>query len=170
MTTNENLSKHLYVKETREWVPVSDEIFNALRRETDACIHKMRSRKCCCCPKSKWWLCNMDCWTCEFRCGDEFISLDAPISSNEAENITIGDSYEDDAPDFESIICDVDELNHLQARLDQFVPEARQVGELRLAGLSDEKIAGLLGVKRTTLLSRLKKAKRIFADDYPEWF
>ena len=82
MPSNENNNKSIYLKSTRQWVPVSDELYDEYRREIDAYIHKMRSHKCCRCPKSKWWLCDKDCWTCAFHCSDEFTSLDAPINDN----------------------------------------------------------------------------------------
>jgi DNA-directed RNA polymerase specialized sigma24 family protein len=43
--------------------------------------------------------------------------------------------------------------------LDELMPEARRIGELRLDGLSDSDIADIIGIPRTTFLSRLKKAK-----------
>lgn len=170
MANNENLSKAIYLKSTREWVPVSDEVYDEHRREIDAYIHRMRSHKCCRCPKSRWWLCDKDCWTCEFRCGSEFAPLDAPVGDEETEDITLGDTVADDAPSIDSIVCDKAELDQLFARLNQLMPEAAEIGKLRLAGLNDSTIADILGIKRTTFRSRLQKAKELLADEYPDCF
>ena len=170
MLNNENLSKSIYLKSTRQWVPVSDELYDEHRREIDAHIHRMRSHKRCRCPKSKWWLCDKDCVTCEFCCGSEFASLDAPVGAEEPEDITLGDTVADGAPSIESIVCDKAELDQLFARLNQLMPEAVEIGKLRLAGLNDGAIADIIGIKRTTFRSRLQKVKEMLADEYPERF
>ena len=170
MANNENLSKAIFLKSTRQWVPVSDELYDEHRREIDAFIHRMRDHKCCRCPKSKWWLCDKDCWTCEFHCGSEFASLDTPIDNEETEDITLGDTVADDAPSIDSIVCDKAELDQLFARLNQLMPEAAEIGKLRLSGLNDSAIADTLGIKRTTFRSRLQKVKEQLADEYPDRF
>ena len=50
------------------------------------------------------------------------------------------------------------------------MPEAVQIGKLRQQGMSDEAIAKIIGVKRTTFLSRLKKAKEQLAAEFPDRF
>ena len=50
------------------------------------------------------------------------------------------------------------------------MPEASTIGNLRLDGLSDTAISIRLGISRTTFLSRLKKAKKVLADEFPELF
>ena len=44
----------------------------------------------------------------------------------------------------------------------------RRIGELREEGLSDEAIAKKIGIKRTTFLSRLKKAKEKLCEEFPD--
>ena len=73
-------------------------------------------------------------------------------------------------------LCDGDccnckiELEHLFARLNELMPEAVKIGELRQKGLSDEKIADNIGIKRTTFLSRIKKIKELLKSEYPDLF
>lgn len=43
-------------------------------------------------------------------------------------------------------------------------------GELREEGLSDEAIADIVGIKRTTFLSRLKKVEEKLSQEFPDWF
>ena len=50
------------------------------------------------------------------------------------------------------------------------MPEAVRIGELRQFGLSDEKIANAIEIKRTTFLSRLKKVKLLLKAEYPDFF
>ena len=70
----------------------------------------------------------------------------------------------------ESIAEDKIELEHLFARLNELMPEAVKIGELRQKGLSDEKIADNIGIKRTTFLSRIKKIKELLKSEYPDLF
>lgn len=98
-------SKAIYLKSMKRWVPVSDEYYDIHRREIDAYIHRMRNHGCCKCPKSRWWLCDEDCWNCEFRCGEECISLETPCGEN-TEDISLGDSIADGCSDLQSIIED----------------------------------------------------------------
>ncbi len=107
---------------------------------------------------------------CEFRCGSEFASLDAPVGDEETEGITLGDTVADDAPSIESVVSDKAELDQLFARLNQLMPEAAEIGRLRLVGLNDSAIADVLGIKRTTFRSRLQKVKEQLADEYPDRF
>ena len=55
-------------------------------------------------------------------------------------------------------------------RLNDLMPEAVRIGKLRQQGLSDEAIAKVIGIKRTTFLSRLKKAKEQLAAEFPDRF
>lgn len=50
------------------------------------------------------------------------------------------------------------------------MPEAMEIGLLRQKGLTDSAIADSIGVKRTTFLSRLKKAREQLASEFPDLF
>ena len=71
---------------------------------------------------------------------------------------------------FVSAMCDQEELNQLLARLDELMPEAREIGRLRQNGWTDEAIGDVLKIKRTTFLSRLKKAQEKLATEFPDRF
>ena len=77
---------------------------------------------------------------------------------------------EDPAPSIEEVICDKAELDQLFDRLNELMPEAVQIGKLRQEGLSDEAIAKIIGIKRTTFRSRLEKAKAQLAAEFPDRF
>ena len=61
-------------------------------------------------------------------------------------------------------------MDMLFARLEELMPEAREIGLLRQKGLTDSAIADSIGVKRTTFLSRLKKAREQLASEFPDLF
>ena len=71
---------------------------------------------------------------------------------------------------FVSAMCDREELRLLLARLDELMPEAREIGRLRQKGWTDEAISDTLKIKRTTFLSRLKKAQEKLASEFPDCF
>ena len=52
--------------------------------------------------------------------------------------------------------------------LAQIMPEAIKVGILREQGLAESAIAAELGIPRTTLRSRLAKAREQLAQEYPD--
>ena len=122
------------------------------------------------CPRSKWWLCDGMCQDCEFHAPGDTLSLDMPVSNEDGDEVTLLDTLVDTAPTIESVICDKAELDQLFERLNELMPEAVQIGKLRQDGLSDEAIAEIIGIKRTTFLSRLKKAKEQLAAEFLDRF
>lgn len=84
--------------------------------------------------------------------------------------VTLLDTLVDLAPIIESVICDKAELDQLFEHLNALMPEAVQIGQLRQNGLSCEAIARIIGIKRTTFLSRLNKAKAQLATESPDLF
>lgn len=170
MQNKDNQSKRIYLKATREWVEVSEEYYRDHTRYHDALRKRQQSHGQCVCPKNKFWLCDGDCLTCEFRRAGDMLSLDYTVENEEGDACSPLDNLADPTPSIEEIICDKAELDQLFARLNELMPEAVQIGKLRQDGLSDEAIAEIIGIKRTTFLSRLKKAKEQLATEFPDRF
>jgi DNA-directed RNA polymerase specialized sigma24 family protein len=160
----------IYLKATRQWVKVSEEYYRNHTRYHDALRKRQQSHGQCVCPKNKFWLCDGDCLTCEFRRAGDMLSLDYTVENEDGDACSPLDNLADPAPSIEEIICDKAELDRLFARLNELMPEAVQIGKLRQDGLSDEAIAEIIGIKRTTFLSRLKKAKEQLATEFPDRF
>ena len=160
----------IYLKSTRQWVEVSEEYYRDHTRYHDALRKRQQSHGQCVCPKNKFWLCDGDCLTCEFRRAGDMLSLDYTVENEEGDACSPLDNLADPTPSIEEIICDKAELDQLFARLNELMPEAVQIGKLRQDGLSDEAIAEIIGIKRTTFLSRLKKAKEQLATEFPDRF
>lgn len=76
----------------------------------------------------------------------------------------------DDGKDAESIVTDKLFLKLLFERLDELMPEAKLIGELRLKGQNDNVISQQMNMPRTTMLSRLNKVKKILEKEFPEIF
>lgn len=170
MQNSVNQSKRVYIKSTRQWVEVSEEYYRDHARYYDAFRKRQQAHGKCVCPKNKFWLCDGDCHNCEFRRAGDQLSLDYSTENEDGDVCSPLDSLADTTPSVEEVIADKAELDELFARLSQLMPEATRIGNLRQEGLSDEAIAKVIGIKRTTFLSRLKKAKEQLAAEYPDRF
>lgn len=170
MKNNENNVKRIYEKQTKTWFEVSPEQYEEFDRWRTNLRKREQYHHRCMCPRSKWWLCDGMCQDCEFHAPGDTLSLDMPVSNEDGDEVTLLDTLVDTAPTIESVICDKAELDQLFVRLNELMPEAVQIGKLRQDGLSDEAIAEIIGIKRTTFLSRLKKAKEQLSAEYPDLF
>lgn len=170
MQNKENQSKHIYLKATRKWVEVSDEHYKDHTRYYGAFRKRHQAHGQCVCPKNKFWLCDGDCSNCEFCRAGDMLSLDHTIENSDGNTCSPLDMLENPTPTIESVICDKAELDQLFEYLNALMPEAVQIGQLRQDGMSDESIAKIIGIKRTTFLSRLNKAKAQLAKEYPDLF
>lgn len=164
MKNNDNQSKRIYDKTTRTWYEAPEEQYREYDRWRTALRKRMQYRGECFCPRSKWWLCDGNCLDCEFH-NSTTVSLDDPLPDGGG---TLGDYVPDDAPLIEEVLADEAELAQLLKRLQELMPEAIQIGKLREDGLSDEAIADIIGIKRTTFRSRLEKAREKLCEEFPE--
>ena len=170
MKKNENNVKRIYDKQTKTWFEVSSEQYEEFDRWRTNLRKREQYHHRCMCLRSKWWLCDGMCQDCEFHAPGDTLSLDMPVSNEDGDEATLLDILVDPAPTIESVICDKAELDQLFVRLNELMPEAVEIGRLRQDGLSDEAIAKMIGIKRTTFLSRLKKAKEQLAAEFPDRF
>ena len=76
------------------------------------------------------------------------------------------DTIADDGVAVSELATDRIVLEQLFKRLADMMPEAENIGKLRLQGLSAKKI----GIPRTTFLSRIKAAKKQLEKEYPDFF
>ena len=153
MQNKANQSKRI----SKTWFEVTPEQY----KEFDTWRTNLRKREQyhhrCMCPRNKWWLCDGMCDDCEYHAPGDILSLDMPTSNDDGDEVTLLDMLEDPAVSIEEVICDKAELDQLFDRLNDLMPEAVEIGRLRQKGLTDEAIAKIVGIKRTTFRSRLEK-------------
>ena len=166
INAKQNNPKRIYIKSSREWVDVSEEVYRDYMRHCDATRKRMQYHGCCACPRKQFWLCDADCLACEFRRAGDTVSLDHDLAGDTGE-LTILDTIADPTPLIEDTIADYEELSELLHRLSELLPEAIKVGLLREQGLSESAIAAELGIPRTTLHSRLSKAREQLKPEFP---
>ena len=173
MSKNVNKSKtetrRIYIRSQRRWQEVPEEVYQEHTRFHDTYRHRMQDRGLYCCPRNKWWVCNADCLTFEYRNADVIASLDAPIGE-EDDDLVLMDTIADESVAVSELASDRIVLEQLFKRLADLMPEAENIGKLRMQGLSDEAIAKEIGIPRITFLSRIKAAKKLLAQEYPDFF
>lgn len=159
--------KRIYLKKERSWIEVEPEIYMEYMRGCDRTRHRMQAHGRCVCPRRQFWLCDEDCPTCEFSRAGDVLSLEHELSGEGDDALTMLDTLVDTSPSIEDIISDFDELAQLLHRLAEIMPEAIKVGIMREQGLSESAIAAELGIPRTTLRSRLAKAREQLKPEFP---
>jgi hypothetical protein len=151
----------IYIPSIKQRLPVTKAVYDEYYRPIWRTFNKAHRHGICSCPGYKWWLCDGDCAICKYRTAGDNLSLDY-------EREVLGDIREDESVDFDSFVTDRIVFEQLLKRLDELMPEARHIGELRLSGLSDAAIADIIGIPRTTFLSRVKKAKAQLHNEYSD--
>ena len=174
MTNQANQSQpriyKIYLPHEKQWVEVTQEQYHAYYRDIWAARKRAQKHRQCMCPKSKLWLCDGDCLICRFHSPGDTLSLNHTCSNDDGDEFSLLDKLTDGSASIEDVVTDQIMLDILFQRLGEIMPEARCIGDLRLAGLSDAEIADEIGIPRTTFLYRLKKAKEILQNEYPDLF
>jgi len=162
----------IYIRSTKEKIPVSKQEFDDYYRDINAYRRTQMNHGRCVCPRSKWLHCDMDCLTCPFhRCGNQ-LSLDTSINEDDFDDEVRAweeDFFGSTVPVDEAFANDC-EMQQLLVRLTELMPEAISVGNLRLDGWKETEISEHLGINRVTIFSRLKKAKEILSEEFPNYF
>lgn len=169
MQKNDN-QPYIYIRSTHERIPVTQQEFNDYYRDINAFRKKQQRHGRCVCPERKRLDCDMDCVTCSFQRAGDGLSLDYTIVDDEGNEQAWVDTLADDSPLMDEIIADSQQLEQLFIRLKELMPEAIQIGELRLDGHTDIDIAKRIGIRITTFRSRLDRVKKILAQEFPEVF
>lgn len=123
MKTNDNKSKRIYDKTTKQWYKIPEDQYREYDRWHTTLRKRMQYRGECFCPRSKWWLCDDNCLDCEFYISPTE-SLDAPILSDDgATNATLMDFIPDPRALPEKFVTDCDQLEYLCVRLKELFAE-----------------------------------------------
>lgn len=136
------LNKEKYLTIGNKKVEVSYELDKWYRNTKDALRKRQHRRGECTCPYALWHKCTTDCTTCPFRTTTN-ISLDG-IYSNEGE--AYGDEYlfqetKADYISFEDTFANREECKEILKRVYELMPELIEVGNLRLLGYTNSKVA-----------------------------
>lgn len=142
MPNKENKERKIYIRSTKQWVQVSDEVYSEYYRPIWRLQKEAQKNGQCVCPKSKLWICDSDCATCEYRAAGNTISLDAPIENGD--EFSLIDTIEDPTSNFSDILVDRLLLEQLLDELAERDPEGKRICELIMEGSSKTEIADTL--------------------------
>ena len=148
-------------------VPVTENEFSNYYREIDSFRKKQQRHGGCVCPANKRLDCDMDCFNCQFHKSDVF-SLDDKLP--EDDDLTWMDFTPNGEMPINEVVEDSQELHALFLRLEEMMPEAIEIGRLRMNGDSDVHISKRIGIPNTTLRYRLQKVKKIIEKEFPDFF
>lgn len=153
---NHGTNKRIFDKVSKTWLEVPLEYFKEYDRERTAYRKRMQDHGRCCCPRNKWWLCDMLCEDCEYRRAGDLLSLDAPEGDG---SVTMLDQQEAPGPRMEDVIADRDLLARLIKRLRELDPEADTILALWQEDftMSDRAIAKALGRPQRTFADQMKR-------------
>lgn len=161
---------YIYIRSTKEKIPVSMKEFKDYYRDIDTYRKKQQRHGRCVCPVKKRLECDMDCATCPFSRSGDMRSLDTPCAGVDDEKITYAETEADQTAQFDDAVLDKIVLGRLFQRLTEIMPQAVEIGKLRLQGLSEAEISKEIGTPRTTYSYRLKKAEEIIKKEFSEFF
>lgn len=165
-----NQENKVYIPRLKQWVEVTKEQYYGYYRDIWATRNRAQHHGQCGCPQKYVWACDGDCLVCSYHSAGDVHSLDYTVENENGDETTMLDTLKDGSPSIDDIVTDKLVLEHLFDRLSEIMPEAKRIGELRLSGVTDTEIAKIIGIPRTTFLSRLKKAKQVIKCEYPDMF
>ena len=169
MTKNEK-QYYIFIRSTGERIPVSKEVFERYYREINAFRQRQQYHGKCACPAKKRLSCDMDCFTCPFRRAGDTISLDYCMTDDEGNEKAMVDTIPAPSPLVEDLVTDRIVLESLVARLTEIMPQALEIINMRLEGMTDTAISETIGIPRKTFTDRLKKAVAILKKEFPDIF
>lgn len=167
---NNDKQYYIYIRSLKERVPVTKEEFDAYYRDINAYRQKEQYHKRCVCPKAKFLDCDMDCVTCLYHRAGDNVALDYTSTDDDGNENCWADNLEDSSPLMEDVVTDGIRLNQLLDRINELMPQAIRIGQLRQLGYTEEAIAAEIGVGRKTYAYRLKKLKKSLEAEFPEYF
>ena len=158
--TKESKKYRIYDKTTKQWYEIPEDQYREYDRWRTALRKRMQYRGECFCPRSKWWLCDGNCIDCKFYIAPS-VSLDEPIIlADRSSDSTLGDYVSDPNALTEKIAAARDLLLVLFARLMEIDPDAEksmQIWKNHPAGISNRKIANMLGRSQRTFANEMKR-------------
>ena len=169
MKTNDK-QYYIYLRATKERVPCTEEEFRNYYRDIDTFRKKQQRHGRCVCPESKRLDCDMDCATCPFSRAGDGLSLDYTVTDEDGNEKSWLDDLEDPTAHTEDLFTEKAELQRLFIRLTEIMPDAITIGTLREDGLTDTQISKTLGIRQNTMHYRLKRAKEILREEFPDFF
>ena len=162
MKINEKKEKSykIYVPELKGLIPVSKEVYQNYYKPIWKHQKAMQKQEKCFCTQGNHWKCDGCYLDCKYYSRGDW-SLDYGFE-------ILGDIRNSGAPNLDEIISDSMFIELLLKRLSELMPEAIEIGHLKLEGLSEREIEKKIGIPRKTFKYRLDKAKKLLISEFGE--
>ena len=160
----------IYDKQTQTWFSVSPTDYHEYRRWCTSVRKREQRQNTCYCPREKWWLCDAMCDDCEFHSKSKLLSVNATVRDRSGNEVLLLEAL----AGAEENPCEII-LSRIQAelflkRLHSLMPEALEIGKMRLLGLKDDAIAEALGLNRMAFRARIEAARKRLVEEYGDDF
>ena len=160
----------IYDKQTKTWFKVSPDDYTQYYRWCAKIRKREQGLHRCFCPKAKWWLCDGMCDDCEYYNKFRVVSLTSPFEKYDNEELFLMDVIGDERTGPSETALSKVMAEMFLKRLAELVPEAEQIGRLRMLGFTDDAIAKSIGLNRTTFRSRLEAARKKLSEEFGDDF
>lgn len=155
-----NRTHKIYLKNTDQWIPVTDEIYETYYRPVWRAQKAAKKAGQCNCQSEMLWKCDGDCFTCSFHKAGNTLSMDAPVEgTDDNENICLGDTLADRDSDFTGMLADKLLLEQLLDELAVQDPAGSRICKLIIDGLSEREAAVEMNMARSTFKRRWSSTK-----------
>jgi len=142
--SNQEKQRKIYIHSAKQWVPVTEDVYREYYRPIWRVQKQAQKTNQCMCSKSKLWLCDGDCLTCEFRAAGNSLSLDLSMETADGGEICFLDTFFDPDSSFVDTVMDRLLLEQLLNELAEHDPEGKCICELIIEGRSKTEIADTL--------------------------
>ncbi len=156
----------IYLKETKQWIPVPEQFYMDYRREIDAYQKQQKRRNGCFCPHKKKWLCNMCCSECNFQGTNDTTPIDEEI--NDEEEICLMDVLIDPNTDVEKTAMKNIEIDVLNSEIEKLDAAGKRICEL-MKHHSVREAAKLMGIPASTFESQWENIKKELRKKLKDW-
>ena len=155
----------LYDRNLRCWVQYTEEAFLELRKKRNNERKKAIKEQRCTCSFENDWYCNGVCEGCMYQKTRE-VSIYEPVKKDST--LTLEECITDDI-DPEKGWVECMDLKTILSRLDELMPEAREIGRLRMQGKTEIEISKILGIPRATIYTRIKTAYKKLRNEFEDF-
>lgn len=144
----------IYIKQTKEWIKVSEAVYYAYYRPIWRTRMKMQRYGECSCTKKNIFLCDGICVDCEFYLRNNTMSLSDPLSDD---SFPLEETLSDYKQNVEEVIQKNDTSRKLYEEIQNLSDIEQKICFLLLEGKTETEIAKLLGVNSVSNITYWKK-------------
>ena len=160
----------IYDKQTRTWFDVTQKEYKEYHRWRCRIEKKEKYHGRCICPPDLWWVCDGMCHDCEYHCAGDMQSLEVLSEIEHSDEVSLLELFSSTDTSLSEQIQSKVLTHQIMQRLKEIMPEAFEIGSLRLLGMTDKAISEKLGINRTTFRSRIEKARKILRKEFGDFF